>query len=204
MAAQDEQGVWRPMVAGLLMASPTPHHHLPGPFIQAVAYASTHAVPEGESVYQRDAQDITGPLDAQIRDACAFVRKNMRVRAIKRAGGGRVDQPEYDMTAVFEAVVNAVAHRDYSMAGAKVRLRLFTDRLELYSPGMLPNTITPESLPFRQAVPARRAPACLRAARWRAMSWRHIDATSWTSAAKACRSSWRTANSSPADVPNTD
>ena len=55
------------------------------------------------------------------------------------------------MLAVFEAVTNAVAHRDYSMAGAKVRLRLFDDRLELYSPGMLPNTMTPESLPFRQA-----------------------------------------------------
>ncbi|MBC7355962.1 MAG: putative DNA binding domain-containing protein [Desulfomicrobiaceae bacterium] len=151
MAARDEHGVWRPTVAGLLMASRTPQRHLPGAFIQAVAYAGTDAVPQGESVYQRDAQDITGPLDAQIRDACAFVRKNMQVRAIKRADGGRVDRPEYDMTAVFEAVVNAVAHRDYSMAGAKVRLRLFADRLELYSPGMLPNTMTPESLPFRQA-----------------------------------------------------
>jgi predicted HTH transcriptional regulator len=47
-------------------------------------------------------------------------------------------------------VTNAVAHRDYSIAGAKVRLRLFDDRFELYSPGMLPNTMTPESLPFRQ------------------------------------------------------
>jgi predicted HTH transcriptional regulator len=37
------------------------------------------------------------------------------------------------------------------MAGAKVRLRLFDDRLELYTPGMLPNTMTPESLPYRQA-----------------------------------------------------
>lgn len=55
------------------------------------------------------------------------------------------------MLAVFEAVTNAVAHRDYSMAGSKVRLRLFADRLELYSPGMLANTMTPESLPFRQA-----------------------------------------------------
>ncbi len=44
-----------------------------------------------------------------------------------------------------------IAHRDYSMAGAKVRLRLFEDRLELYLPGMLPNTMTPESPPFRQA-----------------------------------------------------
>ena len=36
---------------------------------------------------------------------------------------------------IFEAVVNAVAHRDYSLRGSKVRLRMFSDRLELFSPG---------------------------------------------------------------------
>lgn len=151
MAAQDDQGTWRPSVAGLLMASRGPQENLPGACVQAVAYAGTDVVPVGEAAYQRDAQDITGPLDQQIRDACAFVRKNMRVAAFKRADGGRVDRPQFDMTAVFEAVTNAVAHRDYSMAGSKVRLRLFADRLELYSPGMLPNTMTPEGLPYRQA-----------------------------------------------------
>jgi predicted HTH transcriptional regulator len=75
----------------------------------------------------------------------------MKVAAFKHAQGGREDVPQFDMLAVFEAVTNAVAHRDYSMPGAKIRLRLFDDRLELYSPGMLPNTMTPESLPFRQA-----------------------------------------------------
>jgi len=79
------------------------------------------------------------------------VRKNMRVAAYKHAQGGRVDVPQFDMLAVFEAITNAVAHRDYAMAGAKVRLRLFDDRLELYSPGMLPNTMTTDSLPLRQS-----------------------------------------------------
>ncbi|MBU1663783.1 MAG: transcriptional regulator, partial [Gammaproteobacteria bacterium] len=51
----------------------------------------------------------------------------------------------------FEALVNAVAHRDYAIHGAKIRLRLFADRLELYSPGAIPNTMTVESLPYRQA-----------------------------------------------------
>jgi predicted HTH transcriptional regulator len=151
MAAQDEYGEWRPTVAGLLMASEHPEKFLPGAFIQAVAYTGTKPVPADEAVYQRDARDITGPLDAQIWGACDFVRKNMGVGAFKRAEGGRVDLPQYDMTAVLEAVVNAVAHRDYSMAGSKVRLRMFADRLELHSPGMLVNTMTPESLPFRQA-----------------------------------------------------
>lgn len=151
MAAFDEQGVCRPTVAGVLMASRQPQRFLPGAFVQAVAYAGTNIVPDAESSYQRDAQDIIGPLDQQIRDACAFVRKNMRVAAFKRADGGRVDLPQFDMTAVFEAVTNALAHRDYSMAGSKVRLRMFRDRLELYSPGMLPNTMTPEGLRYRQA-----------------------------------------------------
>jgi len=151
MAAQDERGIWRPTVAGLLLASHHPERFLPGAFVQAVAYGGSDVVPAGEGAYQIDAQEITGPLDEQIRNACAFVRKNMQVAAYKRAEGGRVDVPQYDMTAVFEAVTNAVAHRDYSMAGSKVRLRLFDDRLELYSPGMLPNTMTPESLPYRQA-----------------------------------------------------
>ena len=151
MAARDDQEVWRPTVAGLLMASQEPQRFLPGAFIQAVAYQGKHALPEAEKAYQRDAQDITGPLDQQILGACAFVRKNMQVAARKRAAGGREDLPQFDLLAIFEAVTNAVAHRDYSMGGAKIRLRLFDDRLELYSPGMLPNTMTPESLPFRQA-----------------------------------------------------
>jgi ATP-dependent DNA helicase RecG len=50
-----------------------------------------------------------------------------------------------------KALVNAVAHRDYAIYGAKTRLRLFSDRLEIYSPGTLANTMTVESLPYRQA-----------------------------------------------------
>ena len=52
--------------------------------------------------------------------------------------------------AVFEALVNAVAHRDYSMAGARVRLHIFRNRIELYVPGSLANTLTPDSMHLRQ------------------------------------------------------
>ena len=47
------------------------------------------------------------------------------------------------------AFANAVAHRDYSISGSKIRLFMFADRLELYSPGDLPNTVTLENMPFR-------------------------------------------------------
>jgi predicted HTH transcriptional regulator len=77
-----------------------------------------------------------------------FVRRNMSVVAKKQPG--RVELPQFSTRAIFEAVVNAVAHRDYSISGSKIRLFMFDDRLELYSPGALPNTITIESLPLRQ------------------------------------------------------
>ena len=62
----------------------------------------------------------------------------------------RRDIPQFSMQAVFEAVVNAVAHRDYSMWSSKIRLHIFSDRLEIFSPGAPPNTITVDSLPLRQ------------------------------------------------------
>ncbi len=150
MAAEDN-GNWYPTVAGLLMGSSHGTRFLPGAFIQAVAYRGTEVQPDLDEPYQLDAKDIEGPLDRQIIDACAFVDRNSSTAASKSPHGGRIDLPEFDPLAVFEAVTNAVAHRDYSMAGAKVRLRLFADRLEIHSPGMLPNTMTPESLPYRQS-----------------------------------------------------
>jgi len=151
MIGRDHAGTLRPTVAGALMACRAPEQFLPDAFIQAVAYQGTRIEPRSETAYQRDARDLKGPLDRQIFDACHFVRRNMRVAAHKGETGGRHDLPQFDMLAVFEAVTNAVAHRDYSMGGSKVRLRLFDDRLELYTPGQLPNTMTPESLPYRQS-----------------------------------------------------
>lgn len=149
MAKQDSDGTMRPTVAGVLMASSDPRRWLPNAYIQAVAYRGTEIRPQGEPFYQLDAADICGPLDQQVLGACHFVKKNMRVFASKREG--RRDFPQFDLGAVFEAIVNAVAHRDYAIYGAKIRLRQFADRLELYSPGTLPNTMTVDSLAYRQA-----------------------------------------------------
>lgn len=149
MARLDGDDVLRPTITGVLMASRDPRRWLPNAYIQAVAYRGTEVRPQGDQAYQLDAADISGPLDQQVMAACHFVRKNMRLAASKQEG--RHDLPQFDMTAVFEAMVNAVAHRDYAIYGAKIRLRLFADRLELYSPGAIPNTMTVDSLPYRQA-----------------------------------------------------
>jgi len=150
LARQDDDGTWRPTVAGVLMATKDPRRWMPNAFIQAVAYRGTEARPaERGSLYQLDAADFSGPLDAQVLDACRFVFRNMRVEATKTMG--RRDYPQYHLGAVFEAIVNAVAHRDYAIYGSKIRLRLFADRLELYSPGALANTMDLDALPYRQS-----------------------------------------------------
>ena len=76
-------------------------------------------------------------------------RRNVLVRAAKTSA--RTEREQFSDRAVFAALVNAVAHRDYSVAGARIRLHLFGNRLELYVPGALANTLTPDSMHLRQA-----------------------------------------------------
>ena len=147
--ARKEAGELKPTIAGTLMAAQGSRTWLPNAFIQAVAYRGTTITTGSDDPYQLDAADITGPLDRQVVAACLFVARNMKVAAFKDIG--RTDRPQFDMAAVFEAIVNAVAHRDYSIHGSKIRLRIFQDRLELYSPGAIANTIELDELPYIQA-----------------------------------------------------
>ncbi len=145
LIAKDEDGSIRATVSGILMASDAPESYLSSAFIQAVCYRGA----ERNAAYQLDAKDIVGPLDVQIREACKFVERNTRVFAVKAPN--RIETPQFSMNAVFEAVTNAVAHRDYSIYGSKIRLHVFADRLELFSPGTIPNTMTVESISQRQS-----------------------------------------------------
>lgn len=140
LLGEDEEQNPRLTVSGVLLLTPRPADYLSSAYIQCVAYGGTAR----DADTQLDAQDCDGPLDTQIHCAQGFVKRNMRVEAVKRPG--RIDIPQYDLRAVYEAIVNAVAHRDYAMHGARIRLHLFRDRLELSSPGGLPNTLTVESM----------------------------------------------------------
>jgi predicted HTH transcriptional regulator len=144
LVSRDEDGTPHPTIGGLLMSCESPERFISSAFIQAVCYLGN-----SRDSKQLDAQDISGPLDMQIKEACKFVQRNMRISAIKNPG--RIETPQYSLNAVFEAIVNAVAHRDYSIYGSKIRLHIFSDRLELYSPGSIPNTMTIESLSLRQS-----------------------------------------------------
>ena len=145
LLSKEESGDVRASVAGILMCNERPEDFLSNAFIEAVRYRGTRQ----DSNYQIDAQRIRGPLDEQIKQAMAFLKRNQAVTATKEPH--RVEIPQFSEKAVFEAVVNAVAHRDYSVSGSKIRFFMFDDRLEIYSPGSLPNTVTIDSMSLRQS-----------------------------------------------------
>lgn len=139
LTAKDEEKTCL-SVAGVLLCAKTPNDWLRGAYIQAAAYRGT----KNDPADQLDAKDFTGPITEQIEYAFDFVMRHMLVPAKKDLG--RIDYPQYSRRAVFEAIVNAVAHRDYSIHGARIRLFMFADRLELCVPGPLPNTMSIEAM----------------------------------------------------------
>ena len=144
LLAPDEAGIPRSTVAGVLLCTRNPEQWLPNACITATRYRG-----KDRASGQIDAQEITGPLNRQIGDAVVFAVRNMHVAARKEPA--RVDLPQYSDKALFESLVNAVAHRDYSMRASKIRLSMFEDRLEIQSPGSLPNNLTVDSMATRQA-----------------------------------------------------
>jgi ATP-dependent DNA helicase RecG len=147
-----DQGRPIPTVAGLLLFGVNPNRYLPQAGITATAY------PGLEKDYATvDEEIIRGPLvsiispEDQLAEpgiidrAVAFVKRNMG--SIAWLENGRMLQKEaYPLEAVREAIVNAVAHRDYSITVTDIEISLYSDRLEVISPGRLPNTVTVEKM----------------------------------------------------------
>ena len=139
-------------VDGLLLFGENPEQFLPQSGIRAVCYQGT------DSDYAvREDKDIKGPLTPLgARDGLVvepgivdrtwdFVRRNT-VSSARLEGAQRQERWEYPEEALREVLVNALAHRDYSIAGTDVMLSIFSDRLEIQSPGRLPNTVTIDGL----------------------------------------------------------
>ena len=135
----------RPTVAGSLVFATEPTEFLASGSIEAACYGGSR-LSSDDLVH---AERLAGPVPDQIDAGIAFVARFMQPSPAKGPSTGTAHAHTYDLDIVDEAIVNAVAHRDYAIAGSKIRLFLFADRLELYSPGKLPNTITLDDMPYR-------------------------------------------------------
>lgn len=138
--------------AGIVLLSKDPSAVFPQCRILADAYRSTE--PDGDP---RDHEDIRGPMPLAVDRAIAFIDRNTR-HPMKIVGLNRVRIDEYPVEALREALVNAVAHRQYEDAGRKIMLELFADRVVISSPGLPPAPITLASLRKGKYRPCSRNP----------------------------------------------
>jgi ATP-dependent DNA helicase RecG len=125
-----------PTNAGILLFGREPQRFLRGADITAVRFAN-EAMTDSFS-----RQDIGGTLPDQIRRAELFLRDHLRKEVVIGQTMARDEQTEYPLEAVRELLVNAVAHRDYQIQGDGIRLFIFSNRLEITSPGDLPGPVT--------------------------------------------------------------
>lgn len=123
-------------LAGLLLFGEQPERYKPQFVVKAVCYPGTE-IDVAEYV---DTEDLTGPLPKIFAEGMAFVLRNLHKLQAGRGvnAPGKLEIP----AAVFEELlVNALVHRDY-LVSAPVRLFVFSDRIEIISPGHLPNNLT--------------------------------------------------------------
>ncbi len=135
---RDERG-YRPTYAGILLFGIQPERFVKSSEIIVARYPGR----EMSDAFVRE--DIRGTLPDQIRRAEAFLISNMK-RGVRLVSLEREEQVEYPTKAVREAIVNAVAHRDYSIQGDEIRVFMFSDRIEFYSPGRLPGHVTVDNI----------------------------------------------------------
>lgn len=135
------QGHKVPTVGGVLLFGRDRLTHFPDAWIQVGRFKGT------DKSAILDHAELKMPLVQAIGEAVAFVEKH----AIHSAEIGRVrrqDRWSLPPAAVREAIVNAVAHADYSQQGTPIRLAIFNDRLEIENPGLLPFGLTIDDLPL--------------------------------------------------------
>lgn len=168
----DDRGRAMPSAGGLLLFGRQPNRFLPQAGISAVAYSGTEkdydakaratlrgpivslfpmsSNEPGQPLYPwlpRSFSDAINAVEAgTIEQALDFVRRHTGVEAWIDDDGRRMERWDYPLEAVREALVNAIAHRDYTITVIDIELSIYADRLEIISPGRLPNTVTVEKM----------------------------------------------------------
>lgn len=146
-------GMYIPTLAGMLLFGKEVKRFLPQAGIRSVAY------PGKERDYAAiDDEVLMGPMlplretngdglveRGLVEQAEDFTRRNIGVKAYLNLGR-RVEKRDYPLDVIREVIVNALVHRDYTIAGTDIMLAIYSDRLEITSPGRLPNTVTIEGI----------------------------------------------------------
>lgn len=135
----DESGLLN--LAGVLLFAEHPEWIAPQFVVKAACFSGNDIT----AVEYADSEDFAGPLEKVFSDALAFVMRNLHKVQEKGASVNSPGVPEVPKEVFEELLVNALVHRDY-MVSAAIRLLVFDDRIEIISPGHLPNNLTVEKI----------------------------------------------------------
>ncbi len=139
-------------VAGLMLFGKNPSRFLPQAKIDAVAYFGSE-----KDYAAKERSTLRGPIvrlkgvdgtelePGLVEQAIRFVRRNIE-SVVLEDGIRRLERWDYPQDVIREAVVNAIVHRDYLLSGSDIELGVYSDRLEIVSPGRLTNGITTERM----------------------------------------------------------
>ncbi len=134
-----------PSLGGIMAFGKYPQKFFPSYNIRCGAYQGVDFL--SDTIREKD---LAGTLDELLEDAIAFLKLTMPQNVKLERNIKRKDEYLYPVEALREGIVNAICHRDYTISGSAVRIFLFGDRLEIRSPGGLPNTMTIENMRYRQ------------------------------------------------------
>lgn len=148
LAAMDEQSIYELMsvthnhnvtLSSVLLFSPYPQAYFPQFCITAVVVPGKEVGEvDDDGARFLDNARIEGTIPEMLEEAISFVKRNMRKKTIiNPATGKREDRTDYPITAVREAILNALVHRDYSIhtEGMTIQILMFEDRMEIRNPG---------------------------------------------------------------------
>ncbi len=149
-AAVEHRGELVPTLAGVLFFARHPQRFYPSLTLTFLHLAGTEiAQPTDDKSLYLDNREFSGRIPDIVEEAWGVLFSKMARRGVVE-GVRRTEEPQYPQAAVREALVNAIAHRDYSRSGSFIQVRLFADRLEVQSPGGLAGGLKVEDLVYEQ------------------------------------------------------
>ena len=147
----------------VMIFSPYPQAYFPQLCITAISVPGRELGAVGEMGERfLDNERIEGNIANMLEEALRFVKRNMKTKTIIR-DGEREDRTEYPLTAVREAVINALVHRDYSIhtEGMPIQIQMFEDRMEIRNPGGIYGRLRIDQL-GKNAAGYKKSCTCLR------------------------------------------
>lgn len=132
-------------VAGLLLFGEHPAAFLPQARVRVLRFDGSK-METGERLNITKDVTFDGPIPKVVDGAFALISSMLREFQFLGRDGKFQIVPEYPEFAWFEGLMNAVTHRDYAYAGDYIRVSMYDDRLEILSPGKLPNTVTLDNM----------------------------------------------------------